>query len=692
MKQTLLVELLTEELPPKALLSLGLTFRNAVIAGLAGAKFVDADSQQPEEVLATPRRLAVTVRHVAAVQADQEIERKGPYVSQGLGADGKPTKALLGFARSCGVEVDALEKGQDAKGAHYVFRSVKRGEPLDEHLADIVTQALKKLPTPKLMRWGNRDVQFVRPVHGLVLLHGDRVVRGEVLGIAGSNATRGHRFMGEGAVTVPNAEAYADTLAQRGAVIAGFTQRRKAIAEALAGEAARLKAVLHEDEALLDEVTALVEFPVVYSGAFEPDFLAVPQECLILSMKQHQKYFPLFDAKGKLLPRFLIVSNLKTADPSDIVRGNERVLRARLSDAKFFFDQDRKRKLADRVPRLGDVVYHNKLGTQLERVARMQKLAGHIAERLGTDVVAAERAAWLCKADLLTEMVGEFPELQGIMGMYYAQHDGEADSVARAIEAHYHPRFANDSLPQENVGAAVALADKLDTLTGIFGIGLVPTGDKDPFALRRHALGVLRILAESQLPLDLLQLLQFARSQFSAETVADSVAADVHAFMLDRLRGYLRDRGFAADEVDAVVSQNPRRIDLVLPRLEAVRAFRHMPEAGSLAAANKRIRNILRKADGVRGAPDMALLQESAEKKLFGAVNALSPKVDSLVENEGYTDALKLLAGVKGEVDAFFDEVMVMTDDPLTRDNRLALLDQLEKLMNRVADISRLAP
>jgi glycyl-tRNA synthetase beta chain len=692
MKQTLLIELLTEELPPKALQSLGLTFRNAVIAGLAGAKFIDAESEQSDEVLATPRRLAVLVRGVAAMQADQELERKGPYVSQALDAGGKPSQAVLGFARSCGVDIDKLEKGKDAKGEHFVFRSVKRGEPLDEHLADIVTQALKKLPTPKIMRWGDRDVQFVRPVHGLMLLHGDRVVRGEVLGIAGSNSTHGHRFMGEGAVTVPNAEAYAETLAQRGAVIAGFRERRRMIADALAGEAARQKAVLNEDEALLDEVTALVEFPAVYSGAFEPDFLAVPQECLILSMKQHQKYFPLFDAGGTLLPRFLIVSNLKTADPSDIVRGNERVLRARLSDAKFFFDKDRVLKLADRVPRLAGVVYHNKLGSQLERIGRIQKLAGHIAEKLGADVAAAERAAWLCKADLLTDMVGEFPELQGLMGMYYARHDGEPESVARAIEAHYHPRFANDTLPEDNAGAAVALADKLDTLTGIFGIGLAPTGDKDPFALRRHALGVLRILAESQLPLDLLQLLQFARSQFPGETVAESVAADLHAFMLDRLRGYLRERGFAADEVDAVVSQGPRRIDLVLPRLEAVRAFRRMPEAESLAAANKRIRNILRKADGARGEPDVALLQEPAEKKLFGAVNTLIPKVDSLVENEAYTDALKLLAGVKGEVDAFFDEVMVMTEDPLTRDNRLALLARLEQMMNRVADISRLAP
>jgi glycyl-tRNA synthetase beta chain len=434
-----------------------------------------------------------------------------------------------------------------------------------------------------------------------------------------------------------------------------------------------------------------VEYPAIYAGTFDPVFLAVPQECLILSMKQHQKYFPLLEpGSGTLLNRFLIVSNLLTDDPKDIVAGNERVLRARLSDAKFFFDQDRKARLAARVERLGAVVYHNRLGTQLERVQRIEKLASAIAERLKADVAKAERAAHLCKADLLTDMVGEFPELQGIMGQYYARHDGEDETVARAIEAHYHPRFAADTLPQDNVGSAVALADKLDTLVGIYGIGLVPTGDKDPFGLRRQALGVLRILAERELPLDLVELLQMAKLSFAIGVVADSVAADLHAFMLERLRNYLRERGFALDEIDAVVGQNPTRIDLVVPRLKAVQAFRTLPEAEALASANKRIRNILRKTTVSQASVDPALLSERAEKDLYEATSRLMPRVRALVEDEDYAEALRVLAGVRKEVDTFFDEVMVMTDEPLTRDNRLALLAQLEALMNQVADISKL--
>jgi glycyl-tRNA synthetase beta chain len=428
----------------------------------------------------------------------------------------------------------------------------------------------------------------------------------------------------------------------------------------------------------------------VYAGTFDTDFLVVPQECLILSMKQHQKYFPLLDASGRLLNRFLIVSNLQTDDPHNIVAGNERVLRARLSDARFFFEQDRKTRLAERVERLGAVVYHNKLGTQLERVQRIVKLASAIAERLRTDVAKAERAAHLCKADLVTDMVGEFPELQGVMGQYYALHDGEDETVARAIEAHYHPRFAADTLPPDNVGCAVALADKLDTLVGIYGTGLAPTGDKDPFGLRRQALGVLRILSERALPLDLVELLQLAKLSFPGAVIADSVAADLHAFMLERLRNYLRERGFAPDEIDAVVGQNPTRIDLVVPRLEAVQAFRALPEAEALASANKRIRNILKKTTVAQAAPDPALMSERAEKDLHGATSRLMPTVRALVDDEDYTEALRVLAGVRREVDTFFDEVMVMTDEPLTRNNRLALLAQLEALMNQVADISKL--
>ncbi|MHB8165572.1 MAG: glycine--tRNA ligase subunit beta, partial [Sulfuricella sp.] len=639
---------------------------------------------------ATPRRLAVSIAKVLDRQPDQNVTRKGPAVAAGFDTKGKPTPALAGFAKSCGADVAALEKQSDGKAEFFAFRSTKAGEPLDRYLAEIVQAVLKKLPVARMMRWGNREVQFVRPAHGLIMLHGDKLVAGEVLGLQSGNQTLGHRFLSKGEIVVSHADQYEKILADQGAVVANFDARMNQIKAEL--EKAAGDAVLAEHQALLPEVAALVEYPVVYAGAFNPEFLKVPQECLILSMKQHQKYFPLLDKGGKLLPRFLLVSNLKTADPSHIIHGNERVLRARLSDAKFFFEQDQKIRLDARVEKLGNVVYHNQLGTQLERVNRIRKLAGEIARHLNASHELAERAAYLAKADLLTDMVGEFPELQGIMGQYYAIHDGEREEVAHAIEAHYHPRFAGDTLPQDNIGAAVALADKLDTLVGIYGIGLAPTGDKDPFGLRRHALGVLRILAESSLPLDLAQLLQLAKSLFPAEMLADSVALDVHGFMLERLKNYLRDKGFAPDEIDAVVGQAPTRIDRVIPRLEAVRAFKKLPEAEALAAANKRIQNILRKAGETPvGEPDLALMSEAAEKALFGAVNELAPSVTSWVRNGGYTEALTALAGVRAEVDTFFDQVMVMADEPQLRNNRLALLRNLGKLMNQVADISKLA-
>ena len=688
MQDALLIELLTEELPPKSLQDLGNRFAEGIFTRLKQLGLVpEAAAMTP---YASPRRLAVVIDAALAQQADRDVERKGPAVASGIGPDGKPTKALEGFARSCGVAVEQLQKISDGKAQYFVFRSRKAGESLDAHLAAVVSEAIKALPIAKLMRWGDREDQFVRPVHSLIMLHGGRVVPGEVLGLQSGDATRGHRFMGEGLIRVGRATEYAGVLESKGAVIAGF-QRRLQHIDGLLRKAAG-GASLGDYGALLNEVTALVESPAVYEGRFDEAFLAVPQECLILSMKQHQKYFPLLDAHtGRLLNRFLMVSNLSTANANNIVAGNERVLRARLSDARFFFDQDRKVKLADRVERLGGVVYHNRLGTQLERVQRIEKLASAIAEKLHANVDKAERAARLCKADLVSDMVGEFPELQGIMGQYYARHDGEDHDVARAIEAHYHPRFAADTLPEDNIGAAVALADKLDTLVGIYGIGLVPTGDKDPFGLRRQALGVLRILAERALPLDLVELLQFARLQFGTRVVHDSVAADLHGFMLERLRNYLRERGFAQDEVEAVVGQNPTRIDLVVPRIKAVQTFRVMPEAQALAAANKRVRNILRKTEVAQTEPDPTLLTETAERRLHAATSRLLPQVRSLVDNEDYTEALRLLAGVREEVDTFFDQVMVMTDEPLVRNNRLALLAQLERLMNQVADISKLA-
>jgi glycyl-tRNA synthetase beta chain len=688
MQDALLIELLTEELPPKSLQALGVRFAEGVFQRLAEQGFTDRAGKF--EAYATPRRLAVLVDSVRDQQPERAIERKGPAVSSGVGADGKPTKALEGFARSCGVPVEQLQRMSDGKAEYFVFRNRKPGEALAQHLARIVQEAVKALPIPKLMRWGERDTEFVRPVHGLIMLHGKQVVPGEVLGLASGNTTRGHRFLGSGVVRIPAAQGYVQALAEQGAVIASFETRAARARELLQREAGA--ASLGDYEALLNEVTALVESPAVYAGRFDEAFLAVPQECLILSMKQHQKYFPLLDPKsGKLLNRFLIVSNLETGNPRNIVAGNERVLRARLSDAQFFYDQDRKTRLVDRVERLGAVVYHNKLGSQLERVQRIRKLAGAIAQKLNGDVEKAERAAWLAKADLLTDMVGEFPELQGVMGRYYALHDGESAEVADAIEAHYHPRFASDSLPRDNIGGSVALADKLDTLVGIYGIGLAPTGDKDPFGLRRQALGVLRILSEKALPLDLVELLQLAKLNFAPGVVSDNVAADLHAFMLERLRNYLRERGFAPDEIEAVVSQNPTRIDQVVPRLEAVQKFRALPEAESLASANKRVRNILKKTTVTQTVPDIQVLLEPAEKHLYAAASELMPRVSSLWENGDYSEALRVLAGMREAVDTFFDQVMVMADEPIVRNNRLALLSQLETLMNRVADISKLA-
>lgn len=697
MTETLLVELFTEELPPKALKRLGESFAATLRSELAARQFLVSESTLTW--YATPRRLAARLTSVLAQSPGrQEIKRLMPS-KIAFDSGGKPSPALRkrlekeGYPP--GVRIDGMVTRRLEGDTEYAFLAQTiPGQSLPAALLSALQEALEQLPIPKVMSYqpdGLTTVKFVRPAHGLLALHGSAVVPIRVLELDAGRRTHGHRFLGTADIELRHADEYESRLRDEGKVIADFAARRACIEERLKAKAADLGCSLEPDDALLDEVTALVEWPVAHVASFDREFLTVPQECLILTMRTNQRYFPLFDASNRLVERFLVVSNMEVADPSSIIDGNRRVIRPRLADARFFYDTDRRQKLETKVPRLADVVYHNRLGSQLDRVQRIRKLSGYIADGLRADVAAVERAAWLCKADLVTGMVGEFPELQGTMGRYYALHDGEPAQVADAIEQHYRPRFANDALPEGNIAASVALADKLDTLVGIFGIGLAPTGEKDPFALRRHALGILRILAEKQLALDLGQLLQLARGYFPREVLADSVAADVQAFMHERLRGYLRERGFALDEIEAVVSQSPARIDLVIPRLEAVRGFRRLPEAESLAAANKRIRNILKKAEGVRVAPDVALLQEPAEKKLFGAMSNLIPKVDSLVENEGYADALKLLAGVRGEVDTFFDEVMVMTEDPLTRDNRLALLAQLERLMNRVADISKLS-
>ncbi len=696
MTETLLVELFTEELPPKALRQLGEAFAEGLHKQLTRRDLLDPNSARTW--YATPRRLAARLTEARDKSPDRSFDQKLVPAKVGFDKKGKATPALLKKLAAVGHDesvVGDILRRDDGKIEMLYLPSVASGQSIQAGLEEALNDVIEQLPIPKVMTYqvagGTESVKFVRPAHGLVTLWGSKVLPVRTLGLVGSNVTHGHRFLGERDIVLAHADDYEKSLRDKGKVVASFNARRSAIEDQLQSKASELGSVFQHDDALLDEVTALVEWPVVYAADFDKEFLSVPQECLILTMRTNQKYFPLFDDEGNLTERFLLVSNMEIADPVNIVEGNRRVVRPRLADARFFFDTDRKSKLESLVPKMGNVIYHNRLGTQLERVQRIRKLAGSIAERMGTDVDATERAAWLCKADLLSEMVGEFPELQGVMGRYYALHDGENEKVADAIEQHYRPRFSNDAVPEDNIAASVALADKIDTLVGIFGIGLVPTGEKDPFALRRQALGVLRILIEKQLPLDLMQLLELAHAQFPGEMLADSVAVDLHAFMLDRLRGYLRENGFSADEIEAVLSQSPTRIDLVMPRIAAVREFRQLPEAESLSAANKRIRNILRKAQDVGTAPELALLQEPAEKNLFGTVNKLLPQVTSLVEAEDYADALKLLAGVRTEVDTFFDEVMVMTEEPMTRNNRLALLAQLEQLMNRVADISKLA-
>lgn len=719
----LLIELRTEELPPKSLERLSQAFAGGVYASLKEQGFlVDASVQQ---VIATPRRLAVLITQVQAKQADRMVERKGPAVSTGVGADGQSSPALLGFAKSCGVDVGKLQKRSGDKGEYFVHSFKQKGEGLAQHLAAIVEASLKKLPSPKLMRWGDKDVQFVRPVHGLIMLHGKKVVAGEVLGLKSGNKTLGHRFLSKGVLAITAAADYEKILEKQGVVIADYQRRKDMIARQLDDAAKKIGKdtswMLDNHTSLLGEVASIVEYPQVYVGEFSQDFLEVPRECLIISMQQHQKYFPLVykplgDKTGRLLAQFLFVSNIKTTKPKNIIQGNERVLRARLSDARFFYEQDKKTRLADRVPKLANVVYHNKLGSQLQRVERIQKLAGEIARRFNARVETAERAGYLCKADLLTEMVGEFPELQGTMGSYYAYNDREDHRVADAIKEHYLPRYAGDDLPISTEGVSVALADKLDTLVGIYGVGLVPTGDKDPFGLRRQALGVVRILVERTAPsVDVRELLELARSHYPSGVVADSVVQDVHGFMLDRLRSYLREspslpstmeidfmpepplywsvRPCKPDEIDAVLSLNLAHLDQVLPRIQALRLFHVSAEGKALAAANKRIHNILKQAGGdVAQAQtvDVGLLIEDAEKALAERLAHVAALVTPLFAAGQYTDALKVLAQLRDPVDAFFDKVMVMTDDENLRRSRLALLHQIRQLFLQAADISRL--
>ena len=684
MTQTLLIELLTEELPPKALNNLGNAFAAAVAEGLEKAQLIQGDAQYT--AYASPRRLAVQVQNVKAVQDDQHVVKKGPAVANAM-KDGAPTKALEGFARSCGADIGSLKIVHDGKQDVYAHEFTQVGKPLSELLEDIINQAVKKLPIPKVMRWGSSTHTFVRPVHGLVILHGANVVPASVLGLQSGNSTLGHRFLSDGPITIQNADSYAEQMREQGKVIASFATRKAAIQTALNQHAGRLNATVAADEALLDEVSALVEWPVVLEAGFEAHFLEVPQECLILTMQQNQKYFPLLDANGKLMNRFLLVSNLEAADPSHIIHGNERVLRARLSDAEFFYKQDQKNTLESRLPKLANVVYHNKIGSQAERIERLQSIAAHIAAALGADRAQAERAARLAKADLVTEMVGEFPELQGTMGKYYARLDGENAAIADAIEQHYRPRFAGDALPESPVATAVALADKLETLVGIWGIGLIPTGDKDPYALRRAALGILRMLMQHGL--DVNNLIQTAFASFPQGLLNDKTPAEVADFMQARLAVLLQN-DYPQDIVAAVLAKRPGRLNDLAARLDAVAAFKTLPEAAALAAANKRVQNLLKKADAELGAVNEVLLQQDEERALYAAAQAMQPKIEAALARQDFQAALSELAAVKPQVDAFFDGVMVMADDAAVKQNRLNLLNQLSQQMNAVADIALL--
>jgi glycyl-tRNA synthetase beta chain len=697
-KQDLLVELLVEELPPKALKKLGESFAALLAESLKAQGLAAADAVATP--YASPRRLAVHVTAVAAKAVDRQVLHKLMPVAVALDAAGQPTQALLkklAALDAADTPVAQLQRQGEGKAQALFIDTRVPGAGLAEGLQKALDEALARLPIPKLMSYqladGWSSVHFVRPAHGLVALHGDAVLPVCALGLVAGRITQGHRFEAtQSLLTLRDADSYVRQLQDEGAVIPGFAERRAEIVRQLQAAAGALGLRAIDDEALLDEVTGLVERPNVLACEFDKQFLDVPSECLILTMKANQKYFPLIDAAGKLTNRFLVVSNIRPADPSRIIEGNQRVVRPRLADAKFFFDQDRKKTLASRVPALARVVYHGKLGTQGERVERVRMLARAIGEQLGGPALAqsADRAALLAKTDLLSDMVGEFPELQGIMGGYYARHDGETEEVAFAIEDHYKPRFAGDALPRQVCAVVVALADKLETLAGLFGIGQLPSGDKDPFALRRHALGVIRMLIERELPLDTEHLVLLAFKAFgSAHGQAQAEAA---LFLRERLVGYLRELGYSAQEVEAVLELRPERWADLPKRLAALRRFAALPEAPALAAANKRVGNILKKSEtSAQRRVHEALLGEAAEAALYAALQAVAPRARQAFEGGDYAASLQALAALKVPVDDFFDQVMVNADDPALRANRLALLGELHAAMNRVADLSMLA-
>ena len=701
MSAPLLIELLTEELPPKALQKLSEAFAQGVHEGLVKHGLAAKDSTV--HPYATPRRLAVLVEGVRTQADDVQKRDKVLPVLVGLGADGQASASLvkkltaMGFANKTPAD---LEIENDGKQDIFYLSHTQKGAVLSEVLQGILADAAAKLPIPKVMTYqihagttAEQDVQFVRPVKRLLVLYGADVLPVTAFGVKADRVTDGHRFLGKTAISIPNAHEYAHILRTEGRVEPDYKVRRESIYEQLNNKAGAYQVIM--PEALLDEVNSLTEYPVVYKAKFEPEFLSVPQECLILTMQTNQKYFAMTDDKGALVNEFLVVSNLLTDDPSQIVEGNARVVRPRLADAQFFFEQDKKRSLGEMVGKLQSVVYHNKLGSQGARVARVQAIAAYLAEQLGANVADAKRAAYIAKADLVSDMVGEFPELQGVMGRYYATHHGEKADVAAACAEHYQPRFAGDELPATQIGLIAAIADKLETLVGIWGIGLQPTGEKDPFALRRHALGVVRMLLEKQLPLSLSATLNQVQAQFVDNAQVKDSAAEVKAFMLDRLRGLLKDKGYAPAQIEAVLAKNPDDLSELMMQLQAVQAFAVLPEAQDLAAANKRCVNILRKAaeknEVIAPLLNESLLQEAAEQNLAKAMSSIRPAVEQAISQHDYAAALSALAALREPVDAFFADVMVMADDAAVRANRLKLLQDLASLMNGVADISQLA-
>ena len=684
MNQNFLVEIGTEELPPKALKTLATSFADNVEAelNLAGLTF------DKIEWFAAPRRLAVKVLNLATQQPSKEIEKRGPAVSAAFDAEGKPTKAAEGWARGCGITVEQAERIATDKGEWLVHRAKIEGQPTKNLLNDIVANALAKLPIPKPMRWADKTVQFIRPVHTVTMLLGDELIEGEILGVASARTIRGHRFLGEKEFEIQHADQYPQLLREKGSVVADFNERKAEILAKSQAKATALGGVADIEESLLEEVTSLVEYPNVLAAKFEERFLAVPAEALVYTMKGDQKYFPIYDKDGKLLPHFIFVSNINPEDPTAIIEGNEKVVRPRLTDAEFFFKTDLKQKLVDRLPRLETVLFQQQLGTLKDKTDRIEQLAGEIAKQIGADEAKAKRAGLLSKCDLMTNMVFEFTDTQGVMGMHYARHDGEDEEVAVALNEQYMPRFAGDELPKSLVASAVALADKFDTLTGIFGIGQAPKGSADPFALRRAALGALRIIVEKNLPLDLEDLVKKSAALFGDKLTNQNVVADVVDFMLGRFRAWYQDEGIAVDVIQAVLARRPTRPADFDARVRAVSHFRTLDSAEALAAANKRVSNILAKADAAIGEINLTACVEPAEKALAEAVLALRTEVQPLIAKGDYTAVLDKLANLRAPVDSFFDNVMVNAEDPALRQNRLAILNTLQGLFLQVADIS----